>query len=482
MSSLKQKTIAGVKWSFIDTFSQLGLQFIIGVVLARILSPSEFGIIGMVTVFIAVSNTFVDSGFTNALIRKLDANQVDYSTVFYFNFGMGILFYLLLFTLSKPIADFYEQEILEILVKVLGLEIIISSLTSIQKVKLIKEVNFKKQAIFSITAVIISGGFSLYFAYNGYGVWSLVYRSLINSGVLTLLMWINNKWLPNLVFSRKSFKEMFGFGNKLLISGLLNTIYKNAYLLMIGKFYSAEQLGYYTRANQYKKLPSESLTSVIQNVSFPVLARIQNDEKQLLAAYRRLIKSIMLISFSVMIGLAATAKAFILTLIGEKWYQSIEYLQILCFIGMFYPLHALNLNMLKVKGRSDLYLRLSIFRYIVTISILIITVRYSIIIMIFGSLIGSLINFVLNSYYSGKLIGYSTLQQVKDILPLFFIAALAGGVVFSINWIHFDRFIYLLITQILVGAIITVGVYEWTKKEEYLYLKSVVLDKLKKRK
>ena len=278
--SLKQKTISGLLWSFIDNFANLGITFIVGIILARLLSPKEFGLIGMLTIFIAVSQSFINSGFSQALIRKKDPSQEDYSTVFYFNMIIGVVCFLVLFLCAGLISRFFKEPQLKPLVQVLGLSLIINAFTIIQQTILTKRIDFKLQAKISIISSVVSGVTGIGMAFAGYGVWSLVIRTITMYAMSSILLWSWNRWKPDLVFSIQSFKELFSFGSNLLISGLIDTIYRNVYYLVIGKYFSAQELGYYTRADQFSSLPSSNLTSVIQRVSYPVLSSIKEDTPQ----------------------------------------------------------------------------------------------------------------------------------------------------------------------------------------------------------
>jgi len=384
MSSLKQKTLTGLTWSFIDSFANQSVQFVVGIILARILSPREFGLVGMLTIFIAVSQSLIDSGFSSALIRKKNCTDIDYSTVFYFNLLIGLFFYLILFALADSISSFFNEPQLKILLRVLGLGLLLGSFGIIQSTILTKNINFKLQAKVSLITSVSSGIVAIAMALNGFGVWSLVALTLSRIGFNSLFLWIYAKWKPLWVFSKQSFKELFSFGSKLLISGLLDTTFRNIYYLVIGKYFSAADLGFYTRANQFSAFPSQNINTIIERVSYPVLSEIQNDKIRLKNIYRKQIRSTMLLTFVLMMGLAAVAKPMILTLIGEKWLPSVIYLQMLCFVGMFYPLHALNLNMLKVQGRSDLFLRLEIIKKVLAIPTIIIGIIWGIKVMIAG--------------------------------------------------------------------------------------------------
>ena len=478
--TLKQKTISGTIWSFIDSFANQGIQFIAGIILARILSPTEFGLIGMLTIFIALSQSFIDSGFSTALIRKQDCTQTDYSTVFYFNFVVGIIFYLILFMFAGSISVFFNEPQLELILQVLGLGLILNALGIIQRTILTKNINFKLQTRVSVVSSTLSGLIAISMAYNDYGVWSLVALTLSRFGFTSLFLWMWTKWKPSLIFSKESFKELFSFGNKLLISGLIDTAYRNIYYLIIGKYFSAVELGYYTRADQFQALPSKQLTGIFGRVSYPILSTIQDDVKKLRTAYKQIIKSTMLITFVLMLAMVAVAKPMIMTLIGEKWLPSVIYLQMLCFVGMFYPLHALNLNMLQVQGRSDLFLRLEIIKKVLAVPVIIIGILYGIKIMILGMMINTIIEYYLNSYWSGKFIGYSSFEQIKDIFPSFLLASAVAGIVYILGNILNLSNIWILVIQISTGAVLTIILAEIFKLNSYLYVKEIVCNNLGK--
>ncbi len=473
MSSLKNKTISGIFWSAIDSFSGQGITFIVGIILARLLTPQEFGLIGMLTIFISISEAFINSGFSQALIRKKDCTEVDYSTVFYFNLTAGVALFLILFIAAPMIASFFNEPQLKPLVKVLSLSLIISSFTVIQRTTLTKRIDFKLQTKISVIAALGSGGIGIGMAYTGFGVWSLVFQTLSKQSINSLLLWLWNRWRPMLTFSIESFKELFSFGSRLLASGLIDTIYRNIYYLVIGKYFSAQELGYFTRAQMFKDLPSKNLNSVMSRVTYPVLAQIQDNPAKLKAGYKKMIKSIMYISMTLMAGLAATAEPLVITLIGDEWKPAIIYLQLLTFTGMMYPLHSINLNMLQVLGRSDLFLRLEIIKKIIAIPVILIGIIYGIKIMILGMWVNTLIAYYLNSYWSGKGINYSMWEQVKDILPGFFIAIIMGVLVFIVGQLLKENNFLILIFQITIGAAITLIISEVFKPEAYKELKKI---------
>ncbi|HAF30208.1 MAG TPA: flippase [Bacteroidales bacterium] len=476
--SLKQKAISGFLWSFIDIFSNSGMQFVVGIILARILSPREFGLIGMLTIFIAISQSFIDSGFSSALIRKKDCTQVDYSTIFYFNLVIGIFFYLILFVSASAISSFFNEPQLEIMLKILGLGLILNAASIIQRTILTKNINFKLQTKISFVATVGSASIAITMALYNYGVWSLVALTISRFGLNALFLWLWAKWKPLWVFSKQSFNELFSFGSKLLISGLIDTTYRNIYFLVIGKYFSATELGYYTRADQFQALPSQNLNGIISRVSYPLLASIRDDIPRLKNNYQKLIRSTMFLTFVLMLGMAAVAKPMILTLIGEKWLPSVVYLQMLCFVGMFYPLHALNLNMLQVQGRSDLFLKLEIIKKILAVPIIIIGIIWGIKIMIAGMMLNTIIAYYLNSYWSGKMIGYSFKQQVKDILPAFGIAILMAIIVFFLGLILPFSPLWTLLIQVSTGAIFIIILSEILKFKDYIFIKNLALEKI----
>ena len=478
MPTLKQKTISGLTWSFIDNFAQKGLTFIIGIILARLLMPAEFGLIGMITIFIAISESFINSGFSTALIRKQNCTDVDFSTVFYFNLVVGVLFYWVLFFSAPAISRFFNEPQLINLVRILSIVLIIDSLTIIQRTILTKRIDFKLQTKISIIASIISGVVGVSLAFNGFGVWSLAIRQITQTTVNSCLLWLWNRWLPLPVFSKTSFNELFSFGYKLLISGLIDTLYRNIYLLIIGKYFSAQELGYYTRAHQFQSLPSQNITGIVSRVSYPVLAQMQDDKAALKRNYQKLIKSIMFITFVLMMGMAAVAEPMVITLIGEPWRPSIIYLQLLCFVGMMYPLHALNLNMLNVQGRSDLFLKLEIIKKILAVPVIVLGVIFGIKAMIVGMMVNTQIAYFLNSYWSGRFIGYSMKDQVKDILPSFILAATMGAIVAVIGRkLTFGEPVTLLI-QVFSGAVMVFIISEFIKLDAYLFIKEIIYSKI----
>ncbi|MBN2863483.1 MAG: lipopolysaccharide biosynthesis protein [Bacteroidales bacterium] len=479
MERLKNKTIKGVLWSSIDSFANQGLLFIFGIILARLLTPKEFGLIGMITVFITVSESIINSGFSQALIRKKDCSDADLSTVFYFNLAVGLLFLAILYISAPSISSFFKEPQLTGLVRVLCVVLIFDSLTIVQRATLTRQIDFKLQTRASIISTIFSGIVGITMAYSGFGVWSLVAKTIGKVGLNSLLLWLWNTWRPVLLFSVKSFKELFGFGSKLLLSGLIDTIYRNIYDLIIGKYYSAQELGFYTRANMFKNLPSNQLTSIISRVAYPALSQVQDDKLALKRGYKKIIKSTMYISFIVMAGMAAVAEPMVLTLVGENWLPSVIYLQLLCFVGAMYPLHAINLNMLNVQGRSDLFLKLEIIKKILAIPTIIIGIIWGIKVMILGMWFNTIVAYYLNSYYSGRQINYPMREQIADILPSLLLALIIGAIMALAGWLFPFSNLAKLILQIFLGILLVFGISEFFKLKDYLYLKDIVSKSVK---
>lgn len=482
--SLKNKTVKGASWSFIDSIAGQGITFLVGLVLARLLTPEEYGLIGIITIFIAVFNSIVDSGFSNALIRKNDAKDIDYNTVFISNLVVSIVLFGVLFFCAPVISSFFNQPQLIPLIRVMGSIVIINAFAIIQRTIFVKKVDFKTQTKISLISSIASGAVGIGMAVGGCGVWSLVGQQISRQFLNSAFLWLFSKWYPKLQFSFQSFKELFSFGWKLLISGLIDTLWREIYQVVIGKCYAPATLGQYTRAQQFASICSTNLTTVVQRVSYPVLSSVQDEKERLKNGYKRIIKVTMLLTFTLMLGLAAVAKPMILVLIGEQWLPCVPFLQIICIQMMLYPLHALNLNMLQVQGRSDLFLKLEIIKKTIAIGPLLLGIYVNIYWMLAGSVVTGFISYYLNAYYSGPFLNYSIKEQVKDILPSFGVAITMAVPVFGMSFIPLNPFI-LLPLQILVGAFITITICETTKLPEYFEIKGIampILNKVIKRK
>lgn len=477
--SLKSKTVHGLGWSAIDNVSRIGVSFIVSIVLARLLSPDEYGLIGILTIFISVFNAIVDSGFTNALIRKKNATDTDYSTVFYVNLVVSVFMATALFFCARPIASFFGRRELVALTQAMSCIVVINALCIVQKARTTKAIDFKTQTKITLVSAIISGIIGIAMAYMDYGVWALVGQQISCQIITTVLFWVYNKWFPSLVFSWESFREMWSFGWKLLVSGLIDTLWKEIYQVVIGKCYAPATLGLYTRARQFSDLCSTNLTSIIQRVSYPVLSSIQDDKVRLREAYKKVIRTTMLPTFVLMYGMAAVAKPMIIVLIGEKWLGCVGFLQIICIYGALYPLHAINLNMLQVQGRSDLFLKLEIIKKIINIGPLLLGIFVDIYLMVGSSIITSCISYYLNAYYSGPFLNYSIKEQVKDILPSLGVAVGMAIPVWAMSYAPLNAFV-LLPLQIVVGAIIVIAICEIKKLPEYIEIKGIAMPLINK--
>lgn len=431
--SLKKQAVSGILWSAVERFSVQGVLFLIMIIMARILSPKDYGLVGMLAVFIAVSQSLIDSGFSQALIRKQNRTDIDNSTVFYFNIVVGFALYGLLYIAAPFVAQFYHTPELTSLMRVICISIIFNSFAVVQRALLTIKVDFRTQAKATFSAAVLSGIVGISMAYSGFGVWSIVAQQLTNLGTNTIFLWIFAKWIPIKSFSWNSFKELFSFGSKLLFSGLLDTLYKNIYLIVIGKVFTASNLGYYTKAHELAVLPSSNLTGILQRVTYPILCKIQNDDDHLSLVYRRFLRVSAFIIFPLMMGISALSTPIILLLLKEQWLFSATLLKILCLSGMWYPIHSINLNLLQVKGRSDLFLRLEVIKKIIYVIILIITIPIGLIAMCIGQILSSLICLGINTYYTGKLIDVGFIRQMKDLLPTLILSIAMWLIVFFIQ-------------------------------------------------
>lgn len=475
--SLKNKTVKGVAWSGIDNVTQMGVTFLVGIVLARLLSPDDYGLIGLITIVTAVCTTLVNGGFSTSLIRKKDATDDDYNTVFIVNLGMSLLLYGIIFFCSPFIADFFEREELTSLTRVSSIGLIIGALSLVQQTRLTKRIDFKSQTKITLIASISSGMIGVAMALLGFGVWALVAQTLSNQALRTILLWVVNKWIPQFRFSAESFHELFSFGWKMMLSALLDTVWKELYQVVVGKFYSPAILGQYTRAGQFSKMFSSNMTSVIQRVTYPVLSNIQDDKERMVAAYRKMIKTTMFITAISMFFLGAISESLLHCLIGPKWHEAATYLPLICISGSLYPLHAMNLNMLQVQGRSDLFLGLEIIKKIIGIGPLAVCIFYGILPMLYTSIITVIIAYFLNSYYSGKFIGYSSWMQIRDFAPSYGVATLIALSVYFLKFLPVTNWIILPL-QIIIGAVVFFVITH--KMQEYKELKGMAVPYLRK--
>jgi len=465
MSTLKQQTVRGVFWSFLEKFGSRVILLITQIILARLLTPEDFGLIGMLIIFIAISQVFIDSGFGNALIQKKDAKQIDFSTIFYFNVLVGIVLYTILFFLAPLIANFFAQTKLVILTRVIGLQLVFNSLGLIQFVKYKKELDFRSITVAVISSNIMASILGITLAFSGFGVWALAIQMVSIYFFRTLMFWILSSWRPTLEFSYTSFKGLFNFGYKLLLSGLLDQIFQNIYLIIIGKLFTTKDLGYYTQAKIFQEVPVTTLAGIVGSVTFPAFSKIQDDNEKLLLVLSKTLKLLVFVNFPLMLGLAVIAQPLFLYVLGEKWLPSVPYFQLLAIAGMLYTLHTTNLSILQVKGRTDIFLKLEIIKKIIIVIAIFIGINWGILGLVIGRVVTSFIAYFINAYYSGKLINYSVSNQLRDIWP-----AMLTSIVMAVIMIlagYWSQSVLSFIFQIVTGIIAYFAIAYYTRQEAF---------------
>lgn len=429
--SLKKRALTALFWSALEQFGNQIIGFIISIILARLLLPAEFGLLAMVAVFIGIGNILIESGLTQSLIRSGDVDDRDYSTVFYFNLFGSTLIYGLTYVSAPYIADFYGQEELTSILRVLGITFIISSFSAIQITRLKKAMDFKTQMIVSTPSMIIGGVSGVLLAFYGYGVWSLVYSRIIQSTASTVQLWFHSKWQPLLVFDKERFKKHFGFGFKLMLSGIIDTIFTNAYAIIIGKFFAASQVGYYYKADGLRMLPVRSLSQIVTKITYPLFAEVQDNNAQLKSIYKRIMQMVLFFVAPTLTILGVLGEPLFRFLYTEKWLPAVPYFQILCIGGILYPIHAYNLQILNVKGKSGLFLRLEIIKKILLVIVIIISFQYGIFGLLYGSVLVSILSFFVNTHYSGKFIGYSAWEQIRELSPILVLSLISGILIYA---------------------------------------------------
>lgn len=463
--SLRQQTKKGLYWRFTDQFAGYGMQFLVGIVMARLLSPSDYGITALPAVFIAVAHTFQTCGFGAALIRKKDLSEKDLSTAFYYSIAVGISSYLVLFIAAPWIADFYKTPVLTSLIRVTALSFLWGPLSTPQSVLMNRKLDFKTPTKIHVVCKIFSGIVGIAMAYMGYGLWSLVVTGVLTSILGTILNWFAIKWIPKTGFSKESFKYLWGFGNKIMLSALLNNFYSSITPLFVGKVYSPAELGIYNRAAGYANLPSKNVSVTLESVTYPVLSKMQDDDERLANNYRKMLKVSAFVVFPLMMLLSALARPLVIVMITAKWEACIILLQIICFDVMWYPIHAINLNLLKVKGRTDLFFRLEIIKKIVGLLMLIITLPMGLVALCIGRVCFSLLSLAVNTYYTGKLIKIGFWKQIGDISPTLLLGSAMFIAVQSFLFIIDNMWIQ-IIGGGIIGAVIYLGVSYLMKFEE----------------
>mgnify|MGYP005988129445 CR=1 FL=1 len=429
--SLKKQAVSGVKWNFLQQISVQAINFAVQIILARLLMPEEFGLIAMIIVFIAVGHTLTDSGMTSSLIRTENPTELDYSTVFVTNLAVSIFIYGVVYLTAPYIAGFYNQKILEDIIRLLSLTFIIRALFAVHIAKLTKEMNFKLQMQLHIPPTLISGALAVYLAFIGYGVWSLVWLNLLQAVICALLFWLFAGWRPKLSFSKKNFNYHFIFGYKLTLSSLLNTIYDNSYRIVIGKMYSPATVGFFNLAETMRLFPVQQISAVLGKVTYPLFASINNDDVRLKEVYRLSMKFVLFIVIPLMLSLILLAEEWFLVVFGEHWLPAVPLFQILALASIVRPISSYNLNILKVKGRSDLFLKLEIIKKLLGVLAIIFGLYFGITGLVISLVIHFLFTVIIDVYFSGVLISYSLFEQFSDLKMLFY----SGGLVYSIFYL-----------------------------------------------
>lgn len=465
--NLKLKTKKGLYWSAASNFANQGMRFVFGLILARLLSPDAYGVIGMLTVFLCVVQVFIDCGFSQALIAKQDRTQTDFSTEFYFNIGVGLIGYCLLFISAPFIADFYNMPLLTSVLRVVGLGVIINSLCVVQSAQFSIRLDFKTPAKIGVSTNLFSGVVGIILAYYGWGVWALVFLQLASGILYGILVWILAKWRPTFEFSKDSFKYLWNYGSKILASSIIQQVYDNLYPLVIGKFFSARQLGLYSRAQGFATLPSSNVSGILGSVTFPILSKINNDTPRLMRIYRQMIKTAAFIVFPLMLGLFAISNPLVKVLLNRQWYDCILILQLLCCALLWQPISAINLSILKVIGRTDILLKLEIIKRIAGIISIVCSVPFGIIGMCIGYIILYLFCFILNTIYISKITDTPLFVYFKDIVPPLLASISMGGIVLGII-----SFIESNLVSLIVGIIAGILCY-------YLFSRYFLKEQLK---
>jgi teichuronic acid exporter len=471
--NLREKTLTGFKWSFLDNVGKYGGQFIVGIILTRLLTPEDFGLVGMITIFIVIGQSLTNSGFGQALIQKKNATNIDFSTVFYFNILASILIYSVIYFSAPLIANFYDQPQLILLTQIICLSFVIESFGRTHSTHLEKQLNFKAPAIIGLTSVILAGIVSITMAYTGYGVWALVTQVVLKSIITTILFWWASKWRPLLVFSKKSLKSLFMFGSKILVAGLMHSIFQNIYYLIIGRFFSAQTLGYYTRAKTFAEMPVNTITVIIQKVTFPVFSTIQDDDEKLKSGYTKAIRTLSAVVLPLMGIIIIASKPLINIVLGEKWLPVVPYLIVMATYGWMHIIYVMNHQIITVKGRSDYYLQIKIIDKILIIISILITYRYGVMAMIYGHMIATILSYGIGNIYFKKVIDISLMYQVKNVIPFLISATLLVISGFIVSRLIINEFIYLFVS-IPLGILIYIAVLRVMKVDELRFGISLV--------
>lgn len=467
----KKQVIFGFFWRFAERIVAQGVSFIVTLVLARILMPRDYGTVALIVVITNILQVFVDSGMGNALIQKQNADEIDFSTAFYFNVVVCVIIYSLLFIASPIIANFYNKPEMLPMLRVAGITILISGLKNIQQAYVSRNLIFKKFFFSTIIGTLISAVVGIYMALKGFGAWALIAQTLTNTTIDAFVLWITVKWRPVLAFSFTKFKELFKFGWKLLVSSLLDTVYSNLRQLIIGKMYTSSELAYYNRGKQLPELATVNIDTSINSVLLPAMSRSQDDKVELKKMTRRAIRISSYIMWPVMIGLMATANSLVSLILTDKWLPLVPYMRIFCLSFAIWPIHTTNLNAINAMGRSDIFLKLEIVKKIIGMIVLVVTMWFGPLIMAWSMCFTGFISMFINSYPNRKLMDYKYGEQIKDIIPDIILSSIMGVTVYSVEFLHLPTIVTLLV-QILLGIVIYIALSKLTKNESFDYIYS----------
>jgi len=477
--SLRKQAVNGAVWTYIQQFGTQLISFIVSIILARVLLPEEFGLIGMIAIFMGIGSTLFDGGMTSSLIRSENLEKSDYSTVFVFNLIVSVMVYWIIFFIAPLIADFYKQPLLTQITRVYALSFVFSAFGSVQNTLLTKSMNFKKQTMLTVPALLTGSVVGLVMAYKEFGVWSLVGMTLANTFVFSSILWVTSEWKPSLHFSESKFKKHFHYGYKLTLSGLLDIVFSNIYQIVIGRFFTASIVGYYTRANQLVMMPVANVSTALNKVAFPLFAEIQNNDVRLKSAYKKMMLLVIFIITPVVVVMYVLAEPLTVFLFTDKWLPMVPIFKILCLSGLLYPLHLYNLLILQVKGRSDLYLKLEVVKKILLTVTLFISFSYGLYGLLWGQLLFSIAALIINTYFAGIMINYPVQQQIMDIIPLFVLAGCIGIIIYIIDGFFLSNAANLirLIIGSISGFLLYVGLSYLFKFDSLFEIKNIILRK-----
>ena len=454
MASVEQKTVRAITWNLVERFGAQGLGFVLGVVLARLLTPADFGLIGMIYVFFAVAEVFVNGGFSAAYIQKKEVTAYDSDTVFYFNLFVSLALYLVLWISAPAIAGFYEQPVLIKLTRVAALVIIINAFNLIQMAQVIRDVDFKRKTKVTLLATVLSGVAGIVAAYNGFGVWSLVIQQMAKRILTTSGFWVTSKYRPGLNFSIEAFKSLFSYGSWMLASGLIQTIFDNIYILVIGKFFPAAQLGFYEKAKRIRSIASEEVSSAVGAVAFPVLSKLQDDKPSVKRAVRKFLTHSLAVVAPLMVILIVVAEPFVILILTEKWAPMIPYIQLLCVAGILYPIHSVNVQVLRAQGKSNLDFRIEFVKNFLRVVNIAVMYRFGVIFIIIGEIIVSFLALIVNTYYTKRLLFYGIVEQLNDIRLILFSAAISG-----LSGYITIYYVENMVLKLFLGSFLTAALY-----------------------